>query len=209
MSERNTPADSADEHSTTTTKKVAGKVNPVQSAIEAIEDDVPVEVFRRLSHMKEAIGAIETWADDADPQDIDALVGAKTIVTAERERAGDIRQEVPDGNTSLLEKFDNLTERLENLADTVEPLEFSTIGHVVYVNQQFVDRYDDSSVSVESILLDAGKKDPDELGLFPLDGLLGNRQEDQAFPADRDLDLGEKNRTFFESTSDGGKIAYE
>jgi len=87
MSERNTPADSADEHSTTTTKKVAGKVNPVQSAIEAIEDDVPVEVFRRLSHMKEAIGAIETWADDADPNDTDALVGAKTIVSTERERA--------------------------------------------------------------------------------------------------------------------------
>jgi len=88
---------------------------------EPIEDDVPVEVFRRLSHMKEAIGAIETWADDADPNDTDALVGAKTIVSTERERASDIRQEVPDGNTNLLQKFDNLTERLENLADTVEP----------------------------------------------------------------------------------------
>lgn len=209
MSERNTPADSAEEHSTTTTKKIAGKVNSVLSAIEAIEDDVPVEVFRRLSHMKEAIGVIETWADDADPRDTDMLVGAKTIVSTERERARDIRQEVPDGNTSLLQKFDNLTERLENLVDIVEPLEFSTTGYVVYVNQQFVDRYDDSSVSVETILLNAGKKDSDELGLFPLDSLLGNRQEDQAFQANRDLDLDEKYRTFLESTSDGGKIAYE
>jgi sulfur carrier protein ThiS len=159
--------------------------------------------------MKEAIGALETWADDADPQNTDAIVGAKTIVSAERERASDIRQEVPNGNTSLLQKFDNLTERLEKLADTIEPLEFSTTGYVVYVNQQFVDRYDASSGSVETILLDADKKDPDELGLFPLDGLLGNRQEDQAFPAERDLDLSDEYRTFFESTSDGGKIAYE
>ena len=209
MSERNTPADSADEHSTTTTKKVDGKVNPVQSAIEAIEDDVPVEVFRRLSHMMEAIGVLGTWADNAGPQDTDALVGAKTIVSAERERASDIRQEVPDSNTSLLQKFDNLKERLENLADTVDPLEFGTTGYVVYVNQQFVGRYDGNSVSVETILLDADKEDPDELGLFPLDGLLGNRQEDQAFPADRNLDLSDKYRIFFESTSDGGKIAYE
>lgn len=209
MSERNTPADSAEKHSTTTTKEVAGKVNPVQSAIGAIEDDVPAEVFRRLSHMKEAIGTIENWADEADSKDIDALAGTKTIVSAERGRARAIRQEVPDSNTDLLQKFDNLKEQLENLTETVEPLDFTTTGYVVYVNQQFVNRYDDRSASVETILLDADKKDPDELGLFPLDSLLGNRQEDQAFPADRELDLNDEYRTFFESTSDGGKIAYE
>lgn len=209
MSERNSPADSASEHSTTTTNEVAGKVQPVQSAIEAIEDDVPVEVFRRLSHMKAAIDAFEDWADEADVQDTDALVGAKTIVDAERERAAAIRHEVPDGNTSLLQKFDNLEDRLEDLGDAVNQLDFTTTGYVVYVNQQFVGRYDDSSMSVETILLDADKKDPDELGLFPLDGLLGDRQENQAFPADRDLDLRDEYRTFFESTSDGGKIAHE
>lgn len=209
MSERNTPADSTDKQSTTTTNEVAGKINPVQSAIGAIEDDVPVEVFRQLSHMKAAIGAIKKWADEADSKDTDALVGAKTIISAEHERVGDIRQEVPSGNTSLLQKFDNLVDRLENLAGTVEPLEFTTTGYVVYVNQQFINRYDDSPVSVETILLDADKKDPEELGLFPLDGLLGDRQEDQAFPADQELNLSDEYRTFFESTSDGGKIAHE
>lgn len=209
MSESNSSTETADESSTTTTNEVAGKVQPVQSAIEAIEDDVPVEVFRRLSHMKAAIEVIEDWADEAEPDNTDALVGAKTIIDAERERAADIRQEVPDGNTSLLQKFEDLEDRFEDLSDTVDPLDFGTTGYVVYVNQQFVSRYDVRSVTVETILLDADKKDPSELGLFPLDGLLGDRKEDQAFPANRDLDLSDEYRTFFESTSDGGKIAHE
>jgi hypothetical protein len=79
----------------------------------------------------------------------------------------------------------------------------------VYVNSQFVGRYTTDNISVEKILTDADKEDPTELGLFPLASLTGDRQRDQAFPADEDLDLSDANRTFFESTSDGGKIAHE
>ncbi|GAA0275335.1 hypothetical protein [Halobacterium noricense] len=216
MTSDQTPADEggndtqeASQSKETTLGNIAGKAQTVQAAIESVEDDVPTEVFRRLTHMKTAIKAIQDWAKDADPHDTDAVVGASTIVDAERTRAGDIRQEVPDGNTTLLQKFDTLENRLEDLANAVDARKFSTTQYVVYVNKQFVKRYADRSVTVETILVDAGKKDPDELGLFPLDGLLGNRQEDQAFPAERDLNLSDDYRTFFESTSDGGKIAHE
>lgn len=209
MSDHESPADSAGEHSATTTKAVAGKIQPVQNAIDALKDDVPVDIFRRLDHMDGALGAIEGWADEADPHDTDALVGAKTIINAEQERVADIRREVPDGNTSLRQKFENLEARLEDLEDVVNELTFTATAYVVYVNKQFVSRYADRQVSVETILVDAGKEDPDELGLFPRDGLFGDRQEDQAFPAERELDLGDEHRTFFESTSDGGKIAHE
>ncbi|WP_424016276.1 hypothetical protein ACOZ4N_01225 (plasmid) [Halorientalis pallida] len=205
----NTSTDSAKGNRTVTTKAVAGKVEPVQRAINDLEDDVPLDIFRRLDHSEEAIEAIEDWADNADPKDTDALVGAKIIIDAEQERAAALREEVPDGNIDLLRKFEEFEDRLEDLEDLVDSLKFTTTAYVVYVNSQFVARYDSSDVSVETMLTDAEKEDPDELGLFPLDGLTGNRQRDQAFPADEDLDLGGKNRTFFESTSDGGKIAHE
>lgn len=209
MSDHDTPADSAEENRTTTTNAVAGKIEPVQQAINDLEDDVPPGIFRRIDHLEKAVEAIEDWADNADPHDTDALVGAKTIIDAEQERADVLRGEVPDGNNDLLRKFERLEDRLEDLEDAVDPLEFTTTAHVVYVNSQFIDRYTPDDVTVETILSDAGKEDPEELGLFPLDGLTGDRQTDKAFPADRKLDLDEPHRTFFESTSDGGKIAHE
>ncbi|QRV16323.1 hypothetical protein JMJ58_05370 [Haloterrigena salifodinae] len=192
---------------TTTTKAIAGKINPVQSAIEMLEDELPPTLIRKLDHLKGALATIEDWADDAEPHDIDALVGAKTIIDAEQQRVEDLRSQAGSGQTAVIQKFEKVTDRLSDLKDTVEPLTFTTTAYVVYVNGQFVARYSDGDVTVETLLEDAGKEDPDELGLFPLDGFNGDRQTDQAFPADQDLDLSDEHRTFFESTSDGGKIA--
>lgn len=193
-----------------TVEEVTELVQAVQDAADDLRDDVPPEIFRRLDHLEGAIEAIEDWADDAEPdQGVDALAGAKTIVDAEQERAETLRNEAPSGNVDLLQQFEVLEDALEDLEDTVDAFTFGTTSYVVYMNRQFVARYTTDDVSVETILEDAGKQDPDELGLFPLDGITGDRQTDQAFPADRELDLDESYRTFFESTSDGGKIAHE
>lgn len=208
MSEQDTQ-DSADEESSTTTNEVAGKIQPVQAAIRSLEDEIPPNIYRRLGYLDDALEAVNDWAEEAAPDDIDAIAGVQTIVDAEQSRVDALQSEIPSGRKSVEQKFQNLEDRLAALADTVDGLTFTTTAYVVYVNKQFVARYDDKGVDVGTILRAAGKEDPDELGLFPVDGLYGDRQEDQAFPADRELDLSNKHRTFFESTSDGGKIAYE
>lgn len=208
MSEHDTH-DSAEQENSTTTSQVAGKIQPIQAAINSLEDEVPNNILRRLGYLEDALKAIEDWADEADPNDIDAIDGVQTIVEAEQSRVDALRSEIPSGRQSVEQKFQNIEDRLAALADTVDGLTFTTTAYVVYVNKQFVTRFDDNEVDVGTILRAAGKEDPDELGLFPLDDLYGDRQEDQAFPADRELDLSGPHRTFFESTSDGGKIAYE
>ncbi|WP_232700815.1 hypothetical protein [Halobacterium wangiae] len=208
MSEHNTH-DSSDQEQSTTTKEVAGKIRPAQNAVDALEDDVPTEILRRLGYLVDALEAAKGWADEAEPHDVNAIAGVKTIVDAEQDRVDALRSDIPSGRQSVDQKFQNIEDRLADLADTVGDLEFTATAHVVYVNKQYVGRYDEDTVDVATILKAAGKEDPGELGLFPLDSLYGDRQEDQAFPSDRELDLREENREFFESTSDGGKIAYE
>jgi hypothetical protein len=208
MSEHDTH-DSAEPKNSTTTSEVAGKIQPIQTAINNLEDDVPNNILRRLGYLEDALEVVEDWADEADPDDIDAIAGVRTIVDAEQSRVDALRSEIPSGRKNVEQKFQTLENRLAALADTVDDLPFTTTAYIVYVNKQFVVRYDDNEVDVGTILRDADKEDPDELGLFPVDGLYGDRQEDQAFPADRELDLSDQHRTFFESTSDGGKIANE
>lgn len=208
MSEHDTH-DSAEQENSTTTSEVGGKIQPIQAAITSLEDDIPNNIRRRLGYLEDALKAVEDWADEADPNDIDTITGVQTIIAAEQSRVDALRSEIPSGRKNVEQKFQTLEDRLAALANTVDGLTFTRTAYVVYVNKQFVTRYDDNEVDVGAILRAAGKEDPDELGLFPVDGLDGDRQEDQAFPADRELNLSEQYRTFFESTSDGGKIAYE
>ncbi|MDL0126622.1 hypothetical protein [Halobacterium salinarum] len=197
------PADDTDE----SLANIADIVQDIQDAIDDLEDDVSVDLFKRLDNLEGAVETIEDWADNPEDDGLDAIAGAQTIVDAEQTRAELLREKVPDGRAELLRKFETLEDALEDLEDRVDPLTFTTNAYIVYVNHEFVARYTDDEVDVETILRDAGKEDPDELGLFPLDGFRGARQTDQAFPADRTLDLDEADRIYFESTSDGGKIA--
>ena len=199
--------DACGEEETITTDQVAERVQAVQDAIEALEDELPPTLRREVDHLGDGVEAIEDWANEADSQNIDALSGAPVIVDAEQDRAEYLEAQVGTGQTELWEMVDNVGDALENLEDEVDSLEFSTARYVVYVNNQFTERYEERSISVEKILADAYKEDPSELGLFPLDGFKGQRQTDQAFPADDDVDLSDDDRVFFESTSDGGKIA--
>lgn len=196
-----------EEEETITTDRVADGAQAVQDAIEALEGELPPTLQREVDHLGDGVEAIEDWADEADAQDTDALAGAPVTVDAEQKRVEHLESQVGTGQTELWEKVDNVEDALEDLEDIVDPLRFSTTRYVVYLNDQFTERYEEKSTSVEKILTDATKEDPSELGLFPLDGFNGQRQTDQAFPADNDLDLSDDHRTFFESTSDGGKIA--
>ena len=208
MSDENrTLDDESTKNETITTKQVAGKTQPVQATINTLENDLPPTYLPAIEHLEGAIKTIKSWADDASPHDIDALVGAPIIVDAEQQRLKTHESKVGSGHADLHAKLENAQDALDNLGDIVDKLTFDTVGYVVYVNGQFISRYTDADVSVETILEDADKEDPEELGLFPLDGFAGDRQADQAFPADNDLDLSDEHRTFFESTSDGGKIA--
>lgn len=186
---------------------ISDTVQAIQDAIDNLEDEVSIDLFKRLDNLEAAVETIEDWADDSENDDVEAIAGVQTIVDAEQTRAELLRDQAPDGRVELLRKFESLEDALEELEDLVDPITFDTKAYIVYVNHEFVARYADDQIDVESILRDAGKEDPEELGLFPLDGFRGSRQTDQAFPADRTLDLDDANRIHFESTSDGGKIA--
>jgi sulfur carrier protein ThiS len=190
-----------------TTDQVADRAQAIQDAIKILEDELPPTLRQEVDHLGDAIEAIEDWADEADARKTDALAGAPVIVDAEQERIEHLEAQVGTGQTSVWEKVDDVGDALEELEDVVDAITFTATWYVVYVNDQFIERYDEDSVSVETILMDARKEDPSELGLFPLDGFKGQRQTDQAFPADDDVELSDDHRTFFESTSDGGKIA--
>jgi len=190
-----------------TTDQVADYAQAVQDAIKALKSEFPPTLRREVDHLGDGVEAIEDWADEADSQDIDALAGAPVIVDAEQERVEHLEAQIGTGQTDIWEKLDNVEDALEDLEDVVDALTFTTTRYVVYVNSQFTERYDERSASVRTILTDAHKENPSELGLFPLDEFKGQRQSEQAFPADENLNLGDDHRTFFESTSDGGKIA--
>lgn len=196
-----------EQEETITTDRVADGAQAVQDAIEALEGELPPTLQREVDNLGDGVEAIEDWADEADTHDTDALAGAPIIVDAEQKRVEHLESQVGTGQTELWEKVDNVEDALEDFEDVVDPLRFTTSRYVVYVNGQFTERYEEKSISVEKILTDANKEDPSELGLFPLDEFKGQRQTDQAFPADTNLDLSDAHRTFFESTSDGGKIA--
>lgn len=185
--------------------QIAELAESTQDAIGRLQGEFPPQLQRDVDHMEDAIEHIADWADEAT--DADALAGASVIIKAEQTRIGNLDAQVGSGNEDIRGKLEAVENRLDALGDAIGNLDISTVAYVIYVNSQFVARYHEDSVTVETILEDAGREDPSELGLFPLDGFDGDRQTDQAFPAGKDLNLDEDYRTFFQSTSDGGKIA--
>lgn len=185
--------------------QIAELAESTQDAISRLQGEFPPQLQRDVDHMEAAIEQVADWADEAT--DADALAGASVIIEAEQIRIADLQTQVGSGNEDVRGKLEAVENRLDALGDAISDLDISTVAYVIYVNSQFVARYYENSVKVETILEDAGREDPSELGLFPLDEFDGDRQTDQAFPADKDLNLNEDYRTFFRSTSDGGKIA--
>jgi uncharacterized phage infection (PIP) family protein YhgE len=78
MSERNSPADSAEEHSNAETT-LADTIQTAQDTIERLEDDVPVDALELLETVQEDVEALEDAVEHADPEDGDLPDGSKPM----------------------------------------------------------------------------------------------------------------------------------
>lgn len=187
---------------------LAAKIETAKDHIEALEDEFPPHYRRELEDLEDEIEVLKDWTTTADSdENVEALAGATVIVETAQARVNHLQDEFGQGAGELSGRIETLGQAIQNIKDEVDDLTLTSDVHVVYVNREFIARYEDDDVTVKRILKDADRKDPSELGLFPLDGLYGTHTEDKAFPADHDLDFDEPHRTYFETTSDGGKIA--
>lgn len=208
MSERiDTPSDSGnDSEEAENYRGLAENIENAQDRLADLEADLPPFYREEVDHLGRDLEVLADWVDDAEEEGANALAGATTIVDTMRARINHFKDEFGQQG-DLQGKLQSLAGALNPVEEKIEDLPITETAYVVYVNRRFVARYWDSDVKVETILEDAAKPNPSELGLFPLDGLYGDWQTDQAFPANNDLDLDDDHRTYFDSTSDGGKIA--
>lgn len=210
MSEHaNTPSESGNDTAEAETENYRGLAENIENAQDRLDDfeaDLPPFYREEVNHLGTDLEVLGDWVDDAEEEGANALAGAATVVATMRARMKYFEDELGQQG-DLQGKLQSLEGALNPIEEKVEDLSITETAYVVYVNREYVARYWDSNVAVETVLEDAGRQKPSELGLFPLDGLYGDWQTDQAFPADNDLDLDGDHRTYFESTSDGGKIA--
>lgn len=150
MSERNSPANSAEKHSDTQVP-LADTIQTAQDTIEALEDDVPVDALELLDTVEEDIGALEDAVEHADSED-DGLPDSFEV---------DV-QTAQDDVQSLQETLNiagadrEVIARAEELEDTVETVEDRAADardqYGVKVGTAPVEFFDEESPTAEDIL---------------------------------------------------------
>lgn len=178
-----------------------------QGLLEAFQQGLTPYLEREAGHLGEDLRVLEEWSENAEQDGIEALADAETVAVTTLKRTDYFEEQIGDADAGLAERLERLDEALRDIEDTVDDLEISAVAFVSYVNRSFAARYSNPTVEVGEILEDAGRDDVDELGLYPLDDLFGQAIPELAFPANREVDLREPNRIYWESESDGGSIA--
>lgn len=182
-------------------------IDRAQGLLEAFQQDLTPYLEREAGHLGEDLRVLEEWSENAEQDGIEALAGAETVTATTLKRTDYFEEQIGDADAGLAERLERLDEALRDIEDMVDDLEISAVAFVTYVNRAFAARYSNPTVEVGQILEDAGRDDVDELGLYPLDDLFGQAIPELAFPANREVDLREPHRIYWESESDGGSIA--
>lgn len=188
-----------------------GPIQKAQGLVESLENDLPPTHTRTVQHLETDLEVLEEWASDAEDEGVEALAGAPVVVDTAQLRVDHLQDKLGQADQDLATRLEEIEDALEEIEDVVDDLDITTTAYVVYVNRGFAARYYTAEASISTLLiagLDGDIEDQvDEFGLFPQDGLYGDNVEDKAFPANREIDLGAEHRTYWTSTSDGGKIA--
>lgn len=212
MSQDETPGDSPDTTAASTSDQLQPHINQAQGQANALEKELPPTYAREIEHLDTDLSVLEGWADDAEDQGVEALAGAPTVVGTAQRRVQYLQDEVGHTGQNVETILGHIEEALSEIEAVITGLEITTTAYVTYVNKAFADRYFDADLQISTLII-AGVDDEnientvDDYGLFPMDGLYGESVEDLAFPANREVDLGQDHRTYWMSTSDGGKIA--
>ena len=192
--------------------QLRGSVNQAQGLANSIKRDLPPTHTRAVENLETDLEVLEQWLDDVEVDGVDALAGAPIVVGTAQLRIEHLQDKVGQGDPDLATRLEELEDTVEEIEDVVDDLQIGTTAYVTYVNRSFADRYFTAAVQISTLLI-AGLDDEDvdqnvdDYGLFPMDSIYGDSVEDQAFPANREVDLGDDHRRYWESTSDGGKIA--
>lgn len=189
-------------------------INRAEGLVESLKQELPPYLAREAENLETDLAVLERWTDDAESEGEEALAGAPIVVDTAQVRVDYLQDEVGQSDQGLAERLEEVEDALEDTEDVVDRLVITTTAYVTYVNRSFAERYFDARTTIRSILI-AGLEDDieniedqaDEFGLFPQDSLFGENVEDLAFPANREVNLGEEHRIYWMSTSDGGKIA--
>lgn len=190
-----------------TLSELSGSIKRAQGLLDAFGQDLIPRLEREADHLGDDLEVLEDWTGDAEEEGAFALAEADVVVRTSRKRVDYLEEQIGEADAGLRERLERLDGALEDIQDRVDSLEVSRVAYATYVNRGFAARYDESTVQVSTILQDTGRKDVEELGLYPLDDLFGNAIPELAFPANREVDLRDDNRTYWESESDGGLVA--
>lgn len=190
-----------------TPDEIDGQISKAQGLGKSLGEQLTPHLSRTVRHLSEDLEVLEAWNTDVNAEGVDALAGAPTVVATALLRVNFLQDEISEADPGLQQRLEELADTLATLQDTVNGLDITADAFVTYVNASFAARYVQTKVRVGAILSDAGREDVDELGLYPLDGLYGTAIPDLAFPANREVDLSEEHRTYWQSESDGGSIA--
>lgn len=216
MSEKSQAAESGTDESESPEgfETLTTSINRAEGLVESLIQELPPYLAREAENLETDLRVLERWTDEAKHEGEEALAGAPVVVETAQVRVDYLQNEVGQSDRDLAERLEEIEDAIEEIEDIVDGLAITTTAYVTYVNRSFAKRYFDGQVTIRSLLI-AGlegdvediEEQADEFGLFPQDGLFGENVEDLAFPANREVDLGEKNRVYWMSTSDGGKIA--
>lgn len=207
--------ETADDTSATTqaqhSSKLHGPIQKAQGLVESLENDLPPTHTRTVQHLEKDLEVLEEWVTDAEDEGVEALAGAPVVVDTAQLRVDHFQDKIGQTDQDLATRLEEIDDAVEDIEDVVDDLDITTTAYVVYVNRGFAARYFAAEASISALLI-AGLDDDiedrvDEFGLFPQDDLYGDNVEDKAFPANREVDLDAEHRTYWTSTSDGGKIA--
>lgn len=150
MSERNSPADSAEEHSDAQAP-LADTLQTAQDTIEGLEDDVPVDALELLETVEEDIEALVDAVEHADPEDN----GLPDSFEADVQTAQDDVQSLQE-TLNIAAADREVIARAEELDDTVETVEDRAADardrYGVKVGTAPVEFFDEESPTAEDIL---------------------------------------------------------
>lgn len=190
-----------------TATEIDSQIDKAQGLTQSLSDQLTPHLGRTVQYLMEDLEVLEDWSEEVDAEGVDALAGAPTVVETALLRVNFLQDEVGEAGSDLRQRLEELEGTLAELQDAVDGFDISADAYVTYVNASFAARYAQMKVRVGTILSDAGRKDVDELGLYPLDALYGAAIPDLAFPANREVNLSDEHRTYWQSESDGGSIA--
>jgi len=161
MSERNTPADSAEEHSNAQAT-LADTIQTAQDTIEGLEDDVPVDALELLETVEEDVETLEDGVEHADAADGNLPDGFEADVQTAQDDVQSLQEtlNIAGADRDVIARAEDLDDIVENVEDRAAD---ARDRYGVKVGTAPVEFFDEESPTAEDILGRFGEDTDDVL----------------------------------------------